>query len=67
MVKSRALITETEREQISGEHGSERKYQATTRIRNRIRDELPKDVEIIEEHHPDLLEELREVVCDDDR
>lgn len=26
--------------------------------------ELPEDIETLEEHHPDLLEELREVVCE---
>lgn len=65
MAKSRAMLTETEREQIAGEHGRERKYQATTRIRRRIEDELVRDVEVLEENHPDLLEELRDVVCED--
>lgn len=63
MAKTRALLTETEREQIAGEHGDERKYQATSRIRRRIEDELVRDVEVLEEHHPELLEELREVAC----
>jgi len=65
MAKSRAFLTETEREQIAGEHGDERKYQATARVRRRIKDELPRDVGVLEEHHPELLEELREVVCED--
>lgn len=64
MAKTRALLTETEREQIAGEHGRDRKYQATSRVRGRIEDELVNDVEILAEHHPDLLEELREVVCE---
>lgn len=65
MAKSRAMLTETEREQIAGEHGDDRRYQATSRIRNRIEDELPEDIATLAEHHPDLLEELREVVCTD--
>jgi hypothetical protein len=64
MAKTRALLTETEREQIAGEHGSDRRYQATSRIRSRIQEELTDDIEVLEEHHPELLDELREVVCD---
>lgn len=62
MARTRALMTETEREQIANGEG-ERKYQAASRIRGRIQDELPTDVEVLKEHHPALFEELREVVC----
>lgn len=64
MAKQRALLTETEREQIAGEKGDQRRYQATSRVRRRISDELTDDVSILKEHHPDLLDELREVVCE---
>ncbi|MFC7166911.1 hypothetical protein [Halospeciosus flavus] len=64
MAKQRALITETEREQLAGEHGDQRKYEATSRIRRRINEEMSTDVEVLEEYNPDLLEELREVVCE---
>lgn len=64
MAKTRALLTETEREQIAREHGDDRRYQATSRVRRRIVDELTTDVEVLEEHHPDLLDELRGVVCE---
>jgi hypothetical protein len=64
MAKTRALLTETEREQIAGEHGDSRKYQAVSRVRSRIEDELATDVEVLLEHHPDLYEELQEVVCE---
>jgi hypothetical protein len=63
MAKTRALLTKTERQQIAGEHGDDRSYQAASRIRRRIEDELTTDVEILREHHPDLYDELREVVC----
>ena len=56
-------MTETEREQIAGEHGDERKYQATSRVRRRIEEELTEDIEVLREHHPDLLGELRDVIC----
>jgi len=64
MAKTRALLTETEREQIAGDHGKERRYQATSRVRRRVEDELTEDIAVLEEHHPDLLQEIREVVCD---
>jgi len=65
MAKTRAIMTETERERIAGRDDVEdiKRYQAITRVRGRIKDELVQDVEVLEEHHPGLLEELREVVC----
>jgi hypothetical protein len=66
MAKTRALLTETEREQIAGEHGTDRQYQATSRIRARVQEELVEDVAVLEEHHPELLSELRSVVCEGD-
>jgi hypothetical protein len=65
MAKTRALLTETEREQIAGEHGDSRKYQATSRVRARIQEELTTDLDVLEEHHPELLAELRDVVCNE--
>jgi hypothetical protein len=65
MAQSRALITETEREQIAGEHSDQRKYEAVSRVRARISDELIADIKVLETHHPELLEELREVVCEE--
>lgn len=67
MARTRALMTETERRRIAGEEDVEdvKRYQAITRVRNRIHDELTVDVELLEEHHPELLEELRNAVCED--
>ncbi|MDG5821445.1 hypothetical protein [Natronococcus sp. A-GB7] len=66
MAKSRALITDTEFERISDEADVDdsKRYQAVSRVRKRIRDELPQDIRMLEEHHPELLEELRTVVCE---
>lgn len=66
MAKSRALLTDLEREQIAWDHGEDRRYQATSRVRRRINEELTEDIQVLEEHHPELLEELREVVCQGD-
>lgn len=64
---ARALLTDGERRHISGESGEDqRRYESVSRVRNRIQEELTTDVEILEEHHPELLEELREVVCEDE-
>lgn len=63
MAKTRALLTDTDREYITGEAGRKRRYESAARIRARIQEELPRDVEILQEHHPELLEELQEVVC----
>ena len=59
-------MTETDREYIA-ERGpnDNRRYQAISRVRDRL-DELATDVEILEEHHPQLLSEVREVVCEAD-
>ena len=60
-----AIMTETDRDRIAGksEDPPAKKYEAISRVRKRI-EELETDVEVLEEHHPKLLGELREVVCD---
>lgn len=67
MAKSRGLITDTEQDRISGEAdvADSKRYQAVSRVRRRIREQLPEEIEMLEEHHPDLLEELRGVVCEE--
>lgn len=61
---ARALLTDGERRHISGESGErQRGYEAVSRVRARVRDELTDDVELLADHHPDLLKELRDVVC----
>ncbi|PHQ47212.1 hypothetical protein DJ68_03015 [Halorubrum sp. C3] len=66
MATGRALTTETEREYLRGEHGDQRMYEARSRVKARIREQLTEDVELFEEDAPEVLDELREVVCDDD-
>jgi hypothetical protein len=56
---SRALLTETERERIAGEgDNDQRRHESVSRARRRIREELPRDVEILREYHPTLYDEL---------
>ena len=64
----RALLTNREREIIAGE-GSDnesQRYQAVSRIRRKIQNELPRDMKILRSNHPQLFAELQEVVNDDD-
>ena len=62
----RALLTDRERELIEGEEDSndDLRYQAVSRVRRKIEDELTTDLELLREHHPQLYEELREIVCE---
>jgi hypothetical protein len=60
----RALMTKRERELIAGDDDDDLRYQAVSRVRRKINDELTTDAEILREDHPDLYEELREVVCE---
>ena len=63
----RGLLTDREREIINGEAdvSDDYRYRVASRIRNKI-DRIDGDVTILEEHRADLLEELREVVCEED-
>lgn len=62
----RALLTDRERELIEAgtEAEDDLRYQAVSRVRRKIGDELTTDVEILRDHHPDLYAELRAVVCE---
>lgn len=58
------MLTDTERELLEGDEKSDRYYQAVSRIRRKINEELTEDVRLLKENHPELLEELRGVACD---
>ncbi|PHQ47745.1 hypothetical protein DJ68_00210 [Halorubrum sp. C3] len=64
MSQGRGLLTEAEREAIAGETSDSYRYKTRSFFRDRL-DEVANDVDVLEEHDPELLEELREVVCDD--
>lgn len=57
----RALLTDRDREVLQGEP-SEDQYTRRSKIKARIRDRLPRDLEILREHHPEAFEQLTEVV-----
>lgn len=68
MGRYRAIMTETDRKHITGE-GDPKDHQidqSVYRIRKRINEELVRDIEILEQERPDLVDELRDVVCTED-
>ena len=64
MAQGRALLTDAEREALAGEKGDQRRYEATSKVRARMREELSEDIDVFTKHNPDLLKELREIVCE---
>mgnify|MGYP007091094760 CR=1 FL=1 len=68
MAKRRALLTEAEREILAGERDvkDNYRYSVESRVRTRIRDELPGDVETLREHYPEIFEAVQEVVCENE-
>lgn len=63
MTEYRGLLTDREREILSGTADVTRNYvyQIRSRVREKI-DRLATDVEILDEHHPDLAEDLRDAI-----
>jgi hypothetical protein len=63
----RAILTEREREILSGEADVSEKYyyRVVTRVRDKI-ERVGDDLELLDAHHDTLGDELREVVCDDE-
>lgn len=61
----RALLTDRDRKQLA--HGpdvsDQEHYQAVSRVRRRVRENLGEDIAILVENHDGLLEEVRDVVC----
>jgi len=66
MTIGRGLLTEGERKYLRGESSDQRMYEARSRFRTRIKEPVTEDIELLEQHQPELLEELREIVCEND-
>ena len=64
MSQGRGLLTESEREAIAGEASDSYRYKTRSFLRDRLK-EVEEDIAVLEEHDPELLKELREVVCDE--
>ncbi|ELZ16073.1 hypothetical protein C477_16305 [Haloterrigena salina JCM 13891] len=66
VTNGRALTTDRDRRHLAraGDADDNDHYQAVSRVRRRIRENIDEDVELLQEHNPRLLEELRDVVCE---
>jgi hypothetical protein len=64
MAKQRALLTDTEREILSGEREVKDNYlySVQSRVRTRIKGPLKDDIETLREHDPELFEEIERTV-----
>ncbi|TYL37441.1 hypothetical protein CV102_17705 [Natronococcus pandeyae] len=62
----RGLLTEREREILSGDAdvSDNYRYRVVSRIRTKL-ETLEEDVAVLEENHADLHSELQEIVCED--
>jgi hypothetical protein len=64
MTEGRGLLTEHERDALAGDATDNYRYKTRTYVRRRL-EKLERDVELLAEHEPDLLAELRATVCDE--
>lgn len=64
MSEGRGLLTTEERKAIAGEKSDSYRYKTRSFFRNRL-EKVAKDVDVLEEHDEEMLEELKEVVCDE--
>lgn len=65
MSQGRGLLTENERDAIAGDASDSYRYKTRSFFRDRL-EEVEDDVATLAEHDPELLEELRDVVCEGD-
>ncbi|WP_396614103.1 hypothetical protein ACH9L7_20200 (plasmid) [Haloferax sp. S1W] len=68
MSEGRALMTEREREILSGEADvkDNYRYKVESQVRNRISKRMQDDVEILRERYPEMMEQLQDIVCEDE-
>jgi len=62
----RGILTGYERDCLAGKKEKQREYEARARIRARIGGPLVEDIEHLKEYDRELLEELREAVCEEE-
>lgn len=63
MSSGRGLLTESEREALSGGSSDNYRYKTKSYLNDRI-DKLKEDVEVLQKHDPDSLQRLQSVVCE---
>jgi cytochrome c-type biogenesis protein CcmH/NrfF len=64
MTEGRGLLTEHERGALAGDATDNYRYKTRTYVRRRL-EKLERDVEVLAQHEPELLEELRATVCEE--
>ena len=67
MAGDRGLLTDREREILTGSANvsDNYRYRTISRIRNKI-ERIERDTEILADTRPDLLEDLRNAVCEEE-
>ena len=67
MTEERSLLTDREREILSGEAdvSDNYRYKVESVARRRVRN-IEEDVEVLRDNYPEILEELQEIVCSDE-
>lgn len=62
----RAILTDREKEILRGDANVSEKYyyRVISRVRKKI-EQLEDDLQLLDEHHDSLGDEMREAVCDD--
>jgi hypothetical protein len=67
MTEERSLLTNREREILSGEAdvSDNYRYKVESVARRRVRN-VEDDVEVLRENYPEIFEELQEIVCSDE-
>lgn len=63
--EGRALLTEREREILTGDADvtDNYRYKVQSTVRNRVRKHFAEDVELLAEHFPEVYEMLRNELC----
>lgn len=66
VTRSRALMTTQDRYRIArgDDVTDERHYQAVSRVRRRVKENLADDIAVLARHHTNLLNEVRDIVCE---
>lgn len=66
--EGRALLTDREKEIISGDAdvSDNYRYKVESVVRNRIRKRLGDDIEFLEEHFPEVHEVVVEITCQEE-
>lgn len=63
---SEAFLVVVKRKYLRGEHGDQRMYEARSRVKARINEQLAEEIDLFEETAPSVFDELRKSMCEND-